>query len=85
MNNKVLLNLTYFRDAVGFHHFYQAISVIEYRGIISSSGQTRGHYTCDVRDAQTNSWYRTNDNANPLQIPEADVSKQGYVILYKRI
>ena len=70
---------------------YQSISVIEYRGTATGSSRSgsradsRGHYTCDVKDISTDSWYRTNDNANPLQIPVADVSKQGYVILYKRI
>ena len=70
---------------------YQPISVIEYRGRVTGSSRSgsradsRGHYTCDVKDISTNSWYRTNDNAIPLEIPVSDVSKQGYVILYKII
>ena len=69
---------------------YQPISVIEYRGTVTGSRSgsmpySRGHYICDVKDISTNSWFRTDDTANPLQIQVADVSKQGYVILYKRI
>ena len=69
---------------------YQPISVIEYRGRATGScrngsrADSRGHYTCDVKDISTDSWYRTNDNVDPVQIPKSAVSKKGYVILYKR-
>ena len=75
----------YYRDENGSEAWYEAISVLEFHGSISNSGESRGHYTCDVKDAQTGTWYRTNDNCNPVQIQKKDVSKHGYVVLYRQI
>ena len=75
----------YYRDDNGTEAWYEAISVIDFHGSISNSGESRGHYTCDVKDAQTQTWYRTNDDRNPVQIHINDVSRHGYVVLYKRI
>ena len=63
---------------------YQAISIIEFEGSINASGQSHGHYICDVEDQSSKSWYRTNDNYHPIPICLEDVSKQAYVILLKR-
>ena len=52
---------------------------------MSSTGETWGHYTCDVNDVRSNSWFRTNDNKDPLEIHCKDVAKCGYVVLYKRL
>ena len=51
---------------------------------MSSTGETWGHYTCDVNDVRSNSWFRTNDSNVPLKIQSKDVSKCGYVVSYKR-
>ena len=59
--------------------------MIDFRGRLTNSGESQGHYICDVKDAQTKTWYRTNDNRNPVPIHMKDVSKHGYVVLYKRI
>ena len=52
--------------------------MIDYRGSLAASGESQGHYTCDVKDVKTNEWYRTNDNANPVHIRNNDVSKHAY-------
>ena len=77
---------TYFclcRDIDGNHQFYQPIAVIEYTGQLSNSGEFTGHYTCDVKEYLTNNWYRTNDSKIPKRISSSDVSKLGYVVLFK--
>ena len=74
-----------FRDAGAFQTWYEAISVIEYKGRLTSTGESQGHYVCDIKDKNTNLWFRTNDNCDPIQISASDVSHNGYVILYKRI
>ena len=71
------------RDEGGFQTWYEPISVIEYRGRLTSTGQSQGHYICDVKDVVSNSW--TNDNCDPVQIQSSNVSQSGYVILFKRI
>ena len=60
------------------------MAVIEYVGSLSLAGVSRGHYLCDVKDAKSNLWYRTNDERYPIQLEVTDVSKNAYVVLYKR-
>ena len=78
------LKYEYFRDSEGFQGWYEAISVIEYNGRLNSSGESDGHYTCDIKENITNMWFKTNDSTDPFQIRVSDVSKHGYVVLYKR-
>ena len=49
------------------------------------TGESDGHYLCDVKDRSSGAWFRTNDNYDPQQIDEAQVSKFGYVILYRKM
>ena len=64
---------------------YELISVIEYRGSVTATGISQGHYICDIKDSSSGRWFRTNDNNNPISIECDDVSKLAYVVLYKRI
>ena len=73
------------RDSVGVEAWYQPISVIEFKGTLSPNGDSHGHYLCDIKDKITNSWYRTSDEIKPIPIAETDVSKFGYVVLFKRV
>ena len=59
--------------------------MIEYKGRLTSTGESQGHYFCDVRDKKRNVWFRTNDNSDPVKISVADVSKNGYAVLFQRI
>ena len=73
------------RDAEGCQDWYEAISVIEYKGRLSSTGDSQGHYMCDIKDNVTNRWFRTNDNSPPFPVRVSDVSQYGYVVLFKRV
>ena len=75
--------ILYFSDESGFQARYEPISVIDYQGRLAATGQSQGHYTCDVKDVKTNKWYRTNDNSIPVQIEKNNVSNHAYVVLYK--
>ena len=61
------------------------MSIIEYKGSINRSGESEGHYICDIKDRSTRRWFRTNDNSEPIQIDVEDVSKFAYVILYRKL
>ena len=74
-----------FRDARGFDTWYQAISVIEFKGTLSPTGNSNGHYYCDIKEKITNSWFRTSDETQPIPITTSEVSKSGYVVLFKRV
>ena len=63
---------------------YKPISIIEFQGRITSSGQSAGHYICDVQEQESNMWFRTNDNNSPFRINPDQVSKKAYVVLLKR-
>ena len=58
--------------------------MIEYRGGFNNEEDTSGHYTCDIKEKNSGSWYRTNDNDLPQQISLTDVSNLGYVVLFER-
>ena len=64
---------------------YEAVAVIEYQGTISRAGVSQGHYICDIKDKETNLWFRTNDNRNPVQISTSQVSKKASAVLFKRL
>ena len=74
-----------YRDAGGFEAWYEAISVIEYKGSMNSYGETQGHYLCDIKDKVTKVWFRTNHNTLPIPIRISDVSQYGYIVLVKRV
>ena len=73
-----------FRDSDEYEAVYKPISIIEFQGRIGSSGQSEGHYICDVQEQKSNIWFRTNDNNSPFAINPDQVSKKAYVILLKR-
>ena len=68
----------------GFEAIYDPISIIDFQGSINSSGQSQGHYVCDVQEQTSKLWFRTNDNCYPKQISSAQVSNKAYVILLKK-
>ena len=63
---------------------YEPIAVIEHYGRLNNSRESEGHYICDVRDEKSNKWHRTNDAQIPVMLEMTDVTKQGYVVLFKR-
>ena len=52
-------------------------------GNITTDGISYGHCICDILEPETRIWYRTNDNAIAKLIKKTEISKQGYVVLYK--
>ena len=73
-----------FRDTFGKDHIYEPIAAIEFQGSITYSGESRGHYVCDVKSQENGVWYRTNDNDEPQRISHTEVSKLSYVVLFTR-
>ena len=58
-------------------NLYEAITVIQFAGSVDRrSGQSRGHYTCDVKvkDKASQAWFRTNDSVLPVSIEPQFVS-----------
>jgi uncharacterized UBP type Zn finger protein len=80
----VHLFFLFLRDASGQISQYEAVSVIEYQGSVRGTGESQGHYICDVKDKSSQMWFRTNDNNVPIPISLEDVSKCAYVILYRK-
>ena len=82
---KINLNNYFFRDGNGDQYWYEAVAVIEYVGQLSNTGISRGHYICDVKEANSKIWYRTNDGRLPSELRVTEVSQNAYVVLYKRV
>ena len=53
-------------------------------GNMTSDGDGQGHYICDVKSHKSKTWFRTNDNENPVPIALHNVTKNAVIILYKR-
>ena len=58
--------------------------MIEHSGILKDSRKSSGHYICDIKDKKTGRWFRTDDDKSPRRIEAQNVSKFGYIVLYKR-
>ena len=73
-----------YRDAGDCREWYEAISVVEFNGTLSPTGDSVGHYICDVKDSTSSTWFKTNDDKHPVPISNSEVSKYGYIVLFKR-
>ena len=76
---------TFFRDKADHVSKYEPVSIIEYRGRLNATGESGGHYICDLKDKKSGMWYRTNDNNDPIQIYDINISKSAYVVLYRKL
>ena len=63
---------------------FSPIGVIEHQGSVVGTTVT-GHYTADVFNHSTNQWYRTSDSSKPNMITKENLSKMGYIFLYKKV
>ena len=74
-----------YRDTNDHGSQYEAVSIVEFQGSVRNTGESEGHYICDIKDSASKKWYRTNDNKTPIPITTEQVSKSAYVIMYRRI
>ena len=63
---------------------YESVAVLEYDERLRRTGESGGHYTCDVKESVSKMWFRTNDDQEPIPIKVSDVSKNAYVVLLKQ-
>ena len=52
---------------------------------MTQDGDAQGHYICDIKQKDCDTWFRSNDNMIPVELLPEDVTKKAVVILYKRI
>ena len=60
------------------------IAIIHHSGSIIEQ-TTRGHYRADVKNKETETWFRTSDNDQPKELNLNSLTKLGYIFLYKKI
>ena len=70
-------------DANGTSAKYLPISIIHHSGNVIGKS-TEGHFLADVKNNNTNTWFRTSDNDTPVDITEKGLTKMGYIFLYKK-
>ena len=75
----------FFRDVKNSVGRYETVAIIEYRGSINQRGESQGHYICDVKTKPNHDWFRTNDNNTPTPISLSDVSRNAYVVLFRKL
>ena len=64
---------------------YEPVAIIEFQGTVTVTGESNGHYICDIKEKSTGLWFKTNDNLEPRQIGIENVTKNAYVILYRKL
>ena len=64
---------------------FEPICIVQHQGVLGSDGTSSGHYTADVKVQKSSKWYRTSDNEFPVHVNQSEVTKRGYVFLYKNI
>ena len=74
-----------YRDTNDHGSQYEAVSIVEFQGSVRNTGESEGHYICDIKDRASKKWYRTNDNKTPIPIKVDEVSRFAYVIMYRKI
>ena len=77
--------MSFFRDESGSVCCYMPIAVIEHQGQMTFDCEGQGHYVCDVRDINTQTWYKTNDNDNPMPVSKTNGTKSAIVVLYGKL
>ena len=75
----------YFRDDVGCMGIFEAIAIIDHQGQMTRDGEGQGHYRCDVKERDTQTWYQTNDNNHPVPICIENVTDKAVVVLYSKL
>ena len=73
------------RDTNNHGSQFEAVAIVEYQGNVRKTGDSAGHYICDIKDRASKQWYRTNDNRTPIPIDVGEVSRFAYVIMYRKI
>ena len=72
-------------DSQGNEGTFNCISIVEHTGVLYQDGGSSGHYTADVYNNFTKSWWRTSDNERPVPLSIADVTKKGFIFLLKNV
>ena len=71
-------------DVQGNTGRFTPIAVIHHSGEVINN-TSRGHYQADVLDKVSADWVRTSDDEPPSYISKEEISKEGYIYLYKKI
>ena len=64
---------------------YSPICIIYHQGGIEERRGTVRHYMCDIKNKMDGCWYKTSDASQPRKLKTEEVSKNGNLILFKRI
>ena len=59
--------------------------MVSHKCYTKDQGDSRGHYTCDIKDKSSGAGYCTIDNAIPKAIRCKDISNLPYVVLYRKV
>ena len=81
----IFLYLYIIRDTADTVSRYEPVAIIEFQGSVRSTGESDGHYVCDIKERSTKMWFRTNDNNDPQPLEFEDVTKLAYVVLYRKM
>ena len=84
-NNITAVDNVKLLDSNNCEAMFEPICIVQHQGVLTGDGGSYGHYTADVKEQKSSKWYRTSDNEIPIHINPSEVTKRGYVFLYKNI
>ena len=71
------------QDMNGATANFSPIAIIHHSGVVTGN-DTQGHYRADVKNQFSNTWYRTSDNDPSQKLSSQELTKTGYIFLYKQ-
>ena len=72
------------QDVEGKKATFTPIAVIHHNGGVINN-ITQGHYQADILDKKSDKWIRTSDDEDPVIISKDNITKAGYIFLYKKV
>ena len=72
-------------DSQGNEGIFKCISILKHQGVLHQDGRSSGHYTADVYNNSTKTWWRTSDNDRPVPLSIDHVTENGFIFMLKNV
>ena len=71
-------------DSNNHPRVYTPLSIIYHQGGVEHDVRSVRHYMCDLKDVKNDKWFHTSDASEPKLLKTQQVTKNGFIVLYKR-
>ena len=71
-------------DRKNYECDFEPVAILEHEGFMNIDGSSFGHYRAEVK-SKSKQWYRTSDDSSPISIREDQITKKGYIFLFRNM